>query len=529
MPGRFCLVLHAHLPFVRHPEYEDFLEESWLFEAITECYLPLLRVLESLAEDQVPYRAAMTVSPTLSAMLADELLLSRYARRLDQLVDLAGREARRTAGLGSFGALSRFYLARFEQARLDFHDRFRRDLLAALRRLRDAGRLELVACAATHAFLPLLSPVPSSVTAQVEVGLDSHRRAFGEDPKGFWIPECGYFPSLDADLVRAGIRYVVLDAHGLTLAAPRPRYGVFAPVLTGHGLCAFGRDPDSSTTIWSAQEGYPGHPDYRDFYRDIGFDLPAHDLGPFVRPTGARAATGIKYHRVTGRTEEKEPYDRGRAMERVVEHARDFLARKLDQLDAVVTHMNGRDPVVVAPYDAELFGHWWFEGPEFLEAFLREASGKPERIRLETPSDCLRAEPSLQIVELPMSSWGHGGFAGVWLDDANAWIWREVHRAGRKMATLASRHEGERAPLVRRALNQAARELLLAEASDWAFMIRARTTVDYAIRRTREHLANFDRLHADVASGHVREAFVASLESRHNVFPQIDFGVYARP
>ncbi|RYZ36490.1 MAG: DUF1957 domain-containing protein, partial [Myxococcaceae bacterium] len=158
--GSLALVLHAHLPFVRHPEYEDFLEEDWLYEAISETYLPLLRVFDTLAEERVPFRVTMTLSPTLVTMLNDDLLRERYARRLDLLCELGAREVHRTRGDATFQPLAVFHRDHFESLRLAYNNHYRRDLVAAFRRLQDAGHLEILTCNATHGFLPLMQQTP---------------------------------------------------------------------------------------------------------------------------------------------------------------------------------------------------------------------------------------------------------------------------------------------------------------------------------------------------------------------------------
>src|SRR5512145_242226 len=239
--GYVSLHLHAHLPFVRHPEYEDFLEEDWLYEAISETYLPLLKIFDRLTDEGIPFRISMTMTPPLVAMLRDELLMARYARRLDSLNGLAVH-----------------YQHEFRDLRQLFNDRYRRDLVAAFRRLEDAGRLEILTCGATHGFLPLLQQYPEAVRAQIEVAATSHRRHFGKDPVGIWLPECGYFPGLDGFLAEQNIRYFFVDTHGITDATPRPRYGVYAPIYSSTGPAAFGRDPESSMQVWSAESGYPG-------------------------------------------------------------------------------------------------------------------------------------------------------------------------------------------------------------------------------------------------------------------------------
>jgi 1,4-alpha-glucan branching enzyme len=524
--GYLSIHLHAHLPFVRHPEHADFLEEDWLYEAITETYLPLLRVFDRLAADEVPWRISMTLSPTLVAMLRDELLVERYARRLDRLCELADREVHRTRHDPTFHGLARHYRSEFGELRHLYQDRYRRDLVGAFRRLEEAGHLELVTCGATHAFLPLLQMYPEAVRAQVAVAAASHRRHFGRNPAGIWLPECGYHPGVEELLAAQDIRYFFVDTHGLTDAAPRPRHGPWAPVFTPAGPAAFARDAESSRQVWSAEQGYPGDAEYREFYRDIGWDLDWEYVKPWIQPNGQRRNVGIKYHRITGKTPHKEPYDPVRARERAAVHAGDFLVHRQRQVERLAGAMGDVPPVVVSPYDAELFGHWWYEGPQFLEFLVRKVAFDQKVFRLATPGDYLRENPEQQLGTPPLCSWGAGGYAGVWLDGSNDWIYRHLHKAAERMIALA-RDYPEPEALARRALNQAARELLLAQSSDWAFIMKTGTMVDYAIRRTREHVMRFTRLHDQIRAGRIDETWLDRVESRDNIFPELDYRTYS--
>src|SRR5256885_6723786 len=270
--GYLALVLHAHLPFVRHPEHEDFLEEDWFFEAITESYIPLLRLMERLVHDDVPFKLTMTVTPTLCAMLQDELLRERYVRYLDRSIALAEREINRNRDDDQLRPLSQFYHDHFRQTREHFLN-WNGDLLAVFRRLRDDGCLEIIASAATHGLLPLLQQSPEAVRAQISVGCDSYRAAFHGDPAGFWLPECAYHPGVENVLREADIRWFIVDAHGLMLPDPRPRPAIYAPCFTPAGPAAFARDPDSSRQGLSAPQGYSRGSAYPGFYCDNRFAL----------------------------------------------------------------------------------------------------------------------------------------------------------------------------------------------------------------------------------------------------------------
>ncbi len=525
MKGYLILQLHAHLPFVRHPEHDRFLEEDWLYEAITETYLPLLSRFETLADEGIPFRLSLTLTPPLVQMLRDELLQRRYGEHIDRLCELAEMELGRTRHDPRLHDTARFYHHHFNHSRWLWHEKYHRDLVGAFRRLQDRGVLEIITCGATHGFLPLMQTQPEAVRAQVGVAAAHYRLHFGRDPLGIWLPECGYYPGVERELAAEGIRYFFVDTHGILDATPRPRYGVFAPLYTPSGVAAFGRDPESSEQVWSAGTGYPGDPAYREFYRDIGYDLDYDYVRPFIQATGERKNIGFKYHRITGPTQEKDLYDWRAAFARADQHAGNFMFNREKQIEHLSLVMSDRKPVVVAPYDAELFGHWWFEGPVFLEALIRKAAHDQSTFRLAAPSDYLRENPTQQVATPPSSSWGAGGYSGVWLDGSNDWIYRHLHKITEKMIRLAGDY---RAPsdLERRGLNQAARELLLAQSSDWAFIMKTGTMVEYAVRRTKEHILRFLRLEEQLRAGRLDEGWLAYTEGRDNLFPELDYRIY---
>ncbi|HEX9047954.1 MAG TPA: 1,4-alpha-glucan branching protein domain-containing protein, partial [Verrucomicrobiae bacterium] len=477
---------------MRHPDHEKFLEESWLFEGITETYLPLLHILDGWRRDGLPAHLTLSLSPTLCSMLQDPLLCQRYARHLESLLELAEKEIHRTHWDRPFRDLAWMYQQRFALAQKTWQ-RYDGNLVAAFKEFQDHGLLEIITTAATHGLLPLMANHPSSIRAQIFTARDHYRQCFGRDPRGIWLPECAYTAGVEEHLQAANIRWFILDTHGLLHATPRPRYSTFAPIFTPNGVAAFGRDFDSSRQVWSKHEGYPGDPRYRDFYRDIGFDLDFDYVRPHLPSPDNRGFTGIKYYRITG-LREKKIYQRDHALAAASEHARHFLDERLAQvrkLDGVLD----RPPMVVAPYDAELFGHWWYEGPEFLDFLVRKLCDEPGgMLSLITPAEYLKRHPTNQIATPGASSWGEEGYWRVWLNESNEWIYPHLQVAQERMTELASQF-AEAEGLTARALRQAARELLLAQASDWPFILRAKTSPEYASRRVKDHLLRFLALH----------------------------------
>ena len=285
MPGYLALVLHAHLPYVRHPEHPRFLEEHWLFEAITDCYLPLIDVLRDRAGLDPEPCLTLSLSPTLIAMLGDPLLQARYRDYLDRRARLCEAEVSRHRDEPRLRALAQGYRDDLRRLAALYLDGLGGDLVRAFADLEAAGLVELMTTAATHGYLPLLRTRPEAVRAQLRVGQDAFRAAFGHRSRGLWLPECGYYEGLEAEIAAAGFDYFVVDTHGLLGARPPPPMGVRAPLAVGAGVACFGRDPDSAREIWSPTEGFPGHPDYREYHSDIG-------LAPDPRPAGGLPAPG---------------------------------------------------------------------------------------------------------------------------------------------------------------------------------------------------------------------------------------------
>lgn len=521
--GYLMMVLHAHLPFVRHPEHEDFLEERWLYEAITDTYVPLIEMYDRLLNDGVRFRMTMSVTPPLASMLTDPLLQERYLEHIGKLIELSEKEVDRNKHDGHFQYLAETYRNKFYRTREIFRDWFGCDLVKAFRKFQDADCLEIITCGATHGFMPLMPTVPASARAQIATAAEHYEKMFGRRPRGIWLAECGYHPGHDKILRDNGIQYFFVDAHGIQYANPRPRYGVYAPIRTPHGAFAFGRDQESSKQVWSAEEGYPGDYQYREYYRDAGFDLEYEYIKPYIHPDGFRINTGIKYYRITG-SNDKQPYNPYEASQKAAQHAGNFMFNREKQVEHLFGIL-GREPVVVAPYDAELYGHWWYEGPQFLDYLIRKVHYDSQTIEMVTAPDYLARQQNIQPAEPSFSSWGYKGYAEVWLEGSNDWIYRHLHAASAKMEELANRFHNP-SELERRALNQAARELLLAESSDWAFIMKTGTMVPYAIWRTREHVLRFLRLYDQLTAGKIDAQWLEQVEARDNIFPDIRYSVY---
>jgi 1,4-alpha-glucan branching enzyme len=546
--GSVVFVLHSHLPWVlghgRWPHGED-----WLYEAAAECYVPILRMMDRLAGEGHRARITVGITPVLSESLASRRFRDGFLGYLEERSRLAERDREDFRARGDrhaedlAGTWSDFYRGIAD----DFLVRYQGDLVAAFRRLQDSGHIEIITSAATHGYLPLLGR-DESVTAQIRAGVASYRHHFGHAPHGIWLPECAYRPGylwsrpvepprswrrpgLEVFLAREGLRYFFVDTHLVAGGAPlgtyedrleerrldatRPVSGltpneVHALAVRGsrNRVAVFARDPRSSVQVWSADYGYPGDGAYLEFHRKKG-------------------SGGLRYWRITDRRlplDSKIPYDPKEAEARVSAHAEHFAGLVRDTLREH-RKATGRTGVVVAPFDAELFGHWWFEGPRWLEAVLRNLVGD---VRTATPSEVLALQPPRSTIVLPEGSWGQGGHHWVWMNDDTRWVWELVYRAEDAFADVVRSASAEPPEELRRVLHQLARELLLLEASDWPFLITTFAARDYAEARARLHFETFERLlamaeHAQAGPLSAQEAsWLAEVEARDSLFPEID-------
>ena len=554
--GYVSFVLHAHLPFIHHPESDDYLEESWLYEAISETYLPLLKYFKQLVDEKVNFRITMSMTPPLLSMLDSKLLQQKYIKYLQNLIELSEKEIKRTTFNEKMNNLSHYYFERYSEDLRLFRDVFNCDIISQFKHFQDIGVLEIITCGATHGYFPILYVNEKTVRAQIAVGVQTYEKFFGRKPRGIWLPECGYVPEADKYLREFGLDYAIVESHGILYANPTPIYGTLAPIVSPDGFTVFGRDMESSRQVWSSINGYPGDFNYRDFYKDIGYEADYEYIKPYIAHNGDRVHTGIKYHRITGKTDNKDIYDIQWAKDSAEKQAGHFLNSRTNQIENASKYMD-KPPIVLCPYDAELYGHWWYEGPYWLYILFKKIYYDECNFELITPSEYLDKYPEIQQCTPCRSSWGANGYSEVWLNPSNDYAHKHLHKAGDRMCELAYNFRNVKSDLDKleyeiselrkqkksvakitstkkykdlklqlRALNQAARELLLLQSSDWLFIITNNTMVDYAHRRIKDHTGRFTRLYNELNSGKIDKKFLEEIELKDAIFPDIDYRIY---
>ena len=524
--GYVSFILHAHLPFIHHPESEDYLEEEWLYEATSETYIPLLLNFKKLEEEKVDFRITMSLTPPLLNMFDNKLLQRRYIKYLKKHIELCEKEVKRTAYDSRLNELSKYYLERYTNDLHIFRDVFKCNLINVFKHFQDIGVLEIITCGATHGYFPILYVNEKTVKAQIGVGVETYKKYFGKPPRGIWLPECGYVPEADKYLKEFGIEYIITESHGILYADPTPVFGTFAPIVSPGGIVAFGRDIESSRQVWSSVCGYPGDFNYREFYRDIGYDADYDYIKPYIAKNGARVNTGIKYYRITSKGDFKDYYNVQWAQDSAEKQAGHFFDSRVKQINELSEVMAPTKPLIVCPYDAELYGHWWYEGPYWLYILFKKIYYDEGNFKLITPGEYIDKYPEMQEASPCISSWGANGYSEVWLNSTNDYAHRHLHVAGDRMVELANLYPNEKKTLRRRALNQCARELLLAQSSDWLFIITNGTMVDYAKKRIKDHIGRFTTLYYQIKEDKIDSEYLKQIQKKDCIFPEIDYMIY---
>jgi 1,4-alpha-glucan branching enzyme len=514
------LVLNAHLPYVRAAQNGE--GERWFFEALSETYLPLLAVFDRLEGDYIPFRLGISLSPVLCHMLGDGGLQQKFLDYIDRQITFGLQELERTRDGEQEGLAKRYYDRAVDQ-RILFTGRYEGNILKVFDYYQRKGKLELLTTGATHPFLPFLSPYPEAVQAQIEVAIASYRQHFGKYPQGFWLPELGWTPELESYFRAYNFGYTIVEPHGMVFGKPPARRGSFYPVKTPGGVFILARDYHAGEAL----SRMAGEEIYRDNDRDAGYELAAPQLGPFLAEGGSRIPTGYKYWNASRGRQRNSAYSPPAASERVLDHARLFLETQSARLLAAAKEME-EPPVSLCAFDADELGRFWYEGPQFIEALFRLSAGYRD-IQFMTPAEYLFKLDSagFQSSIPEFSSRGSNGYAEMWLDSSNDWMYRHLIRALDRMVELAERFP-DNTGLKERALNQAARELLLAAASDWPRMLYKGDSVDFARSQIEEALRNFTTIYEALGSNYISTEWLTGLERRHNLFPAINYRVFRR-
>ncbi len=525
--GFISMVLHAHLPFVKHPEFDRYLEEDWFFESLTDTYIPIVGMLERLREDKIPSGLTLSVSPTLCAMMRDNVLLDRYQQHLELMIQLGDKELTTLEYDTPQRKLAEHIRDNYVETLAVFQAR-RENLMDSLIQMEQEGYVTLITTAGTHAYLPLYQSFPQAVSAQVFSGLNSFKYYFKSRPKGFWLPECGFYPGLEQILAKERIDYTYVSSHGELFSRSSLPYGLYAPLVCPEtGVHFFGRDLAACQDILDAKRGYPADGSYRDFYNDIGFYRDIEYLRGYIHEPGVRSFTGYKYSAITSiSSDAKDVYSPKKAEERIKEHVANFLYKREFRMNQLAEHMD-IPPCFTISLDAELFGHWWYEGVAWLEELIRTTQNH-ETLSMITAEEYMNLDLPKQYGLPTFSSWGNRGYSETWIDGSNDEIYRYLHRAIDAVIDTVNRYPGVKG-MQKKAVQQAIKELFLAMSSDWAFLMKSGTFSDYASSRIIEHMKNCDRILSALSKWNTDAVWILELEKKHSILPGLDDAIFLDP
>ncbi len=555
--GRFLLCLHSHMPYVlshgKSPHGTD-----WIFESAAECYLPLLDALERLRQMGIRPRWTVNMTPILAEQLDDPAFKAGFEDYCQEKIDIALSDQKnfRLQGPMWMEGIAAYWQRVYTRALVQFKHQWGRSINEAFKFFQDEGYIEIITAGATHGYFPLLG-TDESIQAQVKLGVDSYKRRFGRDPRGIWLPECAYRPSYDWKapvgqgsawprkgveefLAENRLQYFFVDSHMIRGGEPLGTYGAHFPqlaemfarskkmftppadvrseyehyALRSNGEICFARDPHTTVKVWSGEVGYPGDPQYLEFHKQL---YPGR----------------LRYWRISENKADlggKGPYSPWDAYEQIPGHAQDMV-NVVKQALAGYKGVAERAGTLVAMYDTELFGHWWWEGPEFLFEVAVRMHNEPD-IEMVSGGDVLDQEPARHAIDLPEGSWGEGGYHHIWLNQDNVWTWEKLYPAQRRFRDLVRKHKDGPFRLM---LEQAAREILLAEASDWQFLISTWAARDYAEIRFQDHIDRFNKIAeiveravAGTAPSNADEAFIEECRRKDACFPHLDLSWWAQ-
>ena len=510
-----AITIDCQKPFIKHLDDEHIGKNNALFTAISNTYLPMLNVFADLEAEGIPFKVNMVISPTLCDMLADPVLQQQYIEWLDKIISLGNEEVEKYTKDSEKRHLAVETLNKAVQDKRDFQEVLNQDILSKFAYYARKGNIEFLGTTATSVFLPHYSDIEEVVSAQIETGLQLHKKYFGLAPEGFYLPYLAYYPGLEFILRSYGFSYTVLDTHGLLFADPQPANGIFTPARCYNSLAVFGADNEDI-------QKYKTNPLYKNLEKDIGFeadsDYLANHLGTELKE---RVTTGYAYYQADGKT----LYNIAAAKEQVANDAKDFIDSKIKRLSKAQELIQDQDVSLVCTIDGDTLGVNWKEGISWLEEVLRQAFYNNE-IEIEFLSDLIRDNHfSLQKIKPYFSSEEGTGYGENMLENSNGWMLRYIRKASERMIDLTSRFTDDTG-LKARALNLAAKEILLAQSGDWQQMINTKSNPEYAEQRFKESVLAFSTVYESLGSNSISTEWLTRMEKKHTIFPEINYMVF---
>ena len=550
--GQFFFMLHSHLPYYRKAGMWPFGEEN-LYECMAETYVPLLNAISELYDEGIKAKLTVGITPILAEQLNDEHLKQGFVEYLDSRIKSVSKDLDRypdpkVPHSQHLKYLAKYYFDWFNNIKDSFVNKYHMDLISAFKKFQDLGCIEITTSGATHGFSPLLA-TDNNLNAQFKIGSDTTKRLFGKKAKGCWLPECAYRqgyeyigkdgqkhwrPAIEVTLQNNDIEYFFTESHvieGGNSIGCRRVVGVYGNIEyiplpdrepTGYDtysaywlpdaqVAVMGRNDRAGYQVWSAADGYPGDGCFREFHKKDD-------------------KSGMNYWRITSpKTDlgDKMLYDPVLALNKINENSDHYTTMLYHLLNDYKNSHNGKEGLIMVSFDTELFGHWWFEGIEFIKQVIKKFNQYLPQVERMTAGEYVHSHPPKEAIQIPESSWGQGGHFYVWNNHLTEWMWPIIHSCEKRITSIADKYPNiPDDKLLHRALNQLARENLLLQSSDWPFLITTWQAKDYATDRFREHVDRFEEIADMIESGNIDNAELEKIESIDNCFPVIDYRVY---
>ncbi|TAL71103.1 MAG: DUF1957 domain-containing protein [Bacteroidetes bacterium] len=561
--GNYLLALHTHLPWVLHhgqsPHGVD-----WLCEAVAECYIPLLNKFNELLDENILPKVTIDISPVLCEQLEHKDFKLIFEKYCSDKIESAQRDERNFTDWGYNSHqvwLTKFWQKWYDDRKSNFIYSYHSSIVGAFKKLQDEGAIEVVSCAATHGYLPLLG-FDKSINLQLKLAVENYDKYFGRKPRGIWLPECAYRPSyewksllpihpfhiprlrpgIEQFLSRFGLEYFFtdqnlteraqplgifidydkekfIDKHSMKENYPNITFkemnlipfNVSSSEKTGYGTSiALTRHKNIAMQVWSGEVGYPGQADYLDFHKK-------------------HLDSMLRYWRVTDNKADmmyKTLYEPSWTQDKIDHQSNHFIHHVENTLN-YFNKNSGKFGTLCTPFDTELFGHWWFEGPEFIKSVIKGLHHSPYVKHATASEQIFRVKPS-EVMSLPEGSWGENNNHDVWCNDENKWTWEaEYNDELRLHSTLKQFPDRIINPVQTRILTQAMKELLLLQSSDWQFLIHTKSAKDYAEQRFSNHHSDFNKLcdlsdkakETELAADDVK--YLTETEDRNSLFTEL--------
>lgn len=559
--GNYVLMLHTHLPFVlNHGTWPH--GSDWVCEAVAECYIPLLNVFHELKAEGITPNVTIDISPILCEQLEHPDFPALFEKYCDVRIEMAKNDSvyfKRTNQDPHFQQISSYWQGIYSKYKNDFIKKYSRSIISALKELQDSGDIEIMTCGATHGYFALLGD-DRSIRLQLKVAVENYKKHFGRSPRGVWLPECAYRPSypwktylpvahLQKPTVRpgieqlvheAGLDYFVIDEGSIRASepigyfkngdksrfiktknrtaehpfdkTPLALYNVASNDKVEAGTSVvFTRDQSIAMQVWSGDMGYPGDPMYLDFHKK-------------------HHGSALRYWRVTDNKADmmyKLLYVPGWAEERTNIHAFHFT-KSIERALIGNFKVTNRFATLCTPFDTELFGHWWYEGPQFIKQVLRGLYASPYVNTVKASEQLDMVKPN-EVVRIPESSWGKNGHHEVWMNPDVQYMWEAIYKAEKLYAEVHEQvFSTKMNKTLSRILTQCLREMMLMQASDWEFLVSTFSAKDYSEMRFFFHHNDFTRLtqmsldyHKSKKLSKQDKTYLEEVEKRNSVFAEL--------